>query len=174
MASLPQALLQECQVLVTQSASTISSLVDAAKKGKWTTANTAQLQSLVQPLLTYLDGFNSVGVIASGGISFGVGVEEVPGVLLNNQDLSAAPWFYNFVGASLGLSEGVDAAVGIFIAQGTPNTLGGWQVFADAGITIVGGIGVQVSAGGQYFIFVSTGEDVNFSVGGGDVSVKQL
>ncbi len=174
MASLPQALLQECQVLVTQSASVISSLVEAAKKGKWTSSDTTQLQSLVQPLLSYLDGFNSVGVIASAGASFGVGVEEVPGVLLNNQDLDAAPYFYNFVGGSLGFSEGLDGAVGILIAQGTPSTLGGWQVFADAGITIVGGGGVQVSTGGQYFIFVSTGEDVNFSVGAGEVSVKQL
>jgi hypothetical protein len=174
MASLDEALLQECKVIVTQGSSTISTLVDAAKKGKWTSADTTSLTNLIQPLISYLAGYNSVGIIASGGISFGVGVEEVPGVVLNTQDLSAAPYFYNFIGGSFGFSEGVEAGVGILIAQGTPNTLSGLQAFVDAGVTLVGGVGVQYSAGGQWYIFVSTGEDVNISVGAGDVSVKQL
>ena len=174
MASLDEALLNECKIIVTQGSSTISTLVDAAKKGKWTSADTNQLLSLIQPLVSYLAGYNSVGIIASGGISFGVGVEEVPGVVLNTQDLSAAPYFYNFIGGSLGFSEGVEAGVGILIAQGTPNTLSGPQFFADADVTLVGGVGVQYSAGGQWYIFVSTGEDANISIGAGGVSVKQL
>ena len=174
MTTLSSVLLQECKAIVQNGSGAIKDLVNAAKKGKWTSQDTTQLVSLVQPLIQYLEGYNSVGFIVAGSVGFIVSAEEVPGVVLNTQNLTAAPYFYNFIGGDIGLSEGAEAAVGVLIAEGVPSSLSGWQVFADASATVVGGVGVQYSPEGQFFVFVATGEEVNISVGGGDTSVKQL
>lgn len=174
MTPLNSALLNEVKTIVQQGPSTINSLVEAAKKGKWTSSDTTQLVGLVQPLLQFLEGYNSVGILASAGASFGIGAEEVPGVVANTQDINATPYFYNFVAASFGFQEGLDGALGILIAQGTPSTLSGAQAFVDANVTIVAGVGVSFSADDQIMIFVSTGEDVSLALGAGWTYIKQL
>ncbi len=130
--------------------------------------------ALIQPLLGFLEGYNSVGVLTSAGASFGIGAEEVPGVVANTQDINGTPYFYNFVAGSIGFSEGLDGALGILIAQGTPLTLSGAQAFVDADITLVAGVGVSFSADDQVMIFISTGEEANLSVGAGWTYIKQL
>ncbi len=72
-------------------------------------------------------------------------------------------------------AEGGEGAAGILVAQGEPSSLKGFQLFADADITVGAGVGVQSTAGReQWFVFVSAGEELDLSVGAGHVSVKQL
>ncbi len=145
-----------------------------AQSGQWTSQDTTQFTALIQPLLSYVEGYDSVGFIVSGSIEAGVGGEEVPGVVTEVSAPTSLPYFYNFVGADIGLAEGAELSVGILIAKGKPDKLGGIQVFADGSATVVGGVGVQDSLDGQIFVFVSTGEELNISVGAGYVTVKQL
>ena len=172
--SLPQALINECVAIAQQSPSVIQDLVNAAKGGGWTSSDTQQLAGLLQPLVSYMAGYDTVGIIVAGMLDLGLGAEDIPGVVTEVTNLTAAPYYYNFLGVSIGAEEGGEASVGILIAKGEPDKLKGFHTFGDAAVTVGAGVTVQYSSDGQWFVFVSAGEELDLSVGGGHVTVKQL
>jgi len=172
--SLSTTIINECAAIAQNGSAAINSLVSAAKSGTWTTADTNQFVALVQPVLQYLGDYNSVGIVVSGSAELGIGAEEVVGVVGDTTSMTSAPYIYQFLGVDVGVSEGMDASVGMIVAQGKPSSLHGFHTFADASMSVGAGIGVQVSTDGQWFIFFDAGEDADLSAGEGHVTVKQL
>jgi hypothetical protein len=66
--SLSTTIINECAAIAQNGSAAIQSLVNAAKSGTSTTADTNQFVALVQPVLQYLSDYDSVGIVVSGSV----------------------------------------------------------------------------------------------------------
>ena len=171
------------QLLVEDGTLVAQILVDSAK-GDWAGAmnamsallNTSAFASLLS--LVSKAGFKTIGFMGGAEGGFIISAGATAGLLTGTQHPGQ---FYSYAGASvaIGITEGLVALTGLFVANKEPQDCGGIEFYLDASFDAFVGGSIQPftsSPGGASGVrfFVTTGEEIEISVGTGYATVKHL
>lgn len=121
-------------------------------------------------------GFASLGLVWGGGGSFIVGGEVMGGVLT---DLKGSVCYaMDSTACTVGAEEGGVAFVGAYLSTEHVEEVGGWEFFwelgLDAGVGVAFRVFTSFSGATGLLVCLTTGEEVEFSVGIGDTSTTAM
>jgi len=121
-------------------------------------------------------GFQSLGVLVGGGGSLGVGAEVCTGWLTGLSGKSAgSSYCITSTAVTVGAEEGATGFVGVYMSTEPADSAGGLEFFSEVGAGLGVGVAYRDFAtwGGEVgqMVMVTTGEELELSVGIGDTIV---
>ena len=121
-------------------------------------------------------GFQSLGVLVGGGGSVGVGAEVCTGWLTGLSGESAgSSYSITSTAVTVGAEEGATGFIGVYMSTEPADSAGGLEFFSEVGAGLGVGVAYRDFAtwGGEVgqMVMVTTGEELELSVGIGDTVV---
>lgn len=162
----------------------IEKILEASAAGSWPQVESLMRQLVRQPeyqeLLQLCNdlGFETQGFVGGAKVSLIVSADGLAGPLT---DTPRALAFYSYesIGLSLGLSEGGEGVIGLFVATERPINVAGSELFTTLQADLGVGAGAELitSPSGSSWgmvLFVSSGEEIDVSAGAGYAWVEKI
>jgi hypothetical protein len=136
--------------------------------------NSAHMQTIKTQAMER--GFQSIGLMVGGGGSIVVGGEVCSGFLTGlSGETAGRTYTITSSAVSIGAEEGVTAFLGLYMSSEAADNAGGLEFFSEVGAGLGVGIAYRdfTTWGGEFgqMVMVTTGEELELSVGIGDTVV---
>lgn len=113
-------------------------------------------------------GFGTIGVVGAGDMSLAVGVKAVLGITMSTENPTEF-FFYRNYGVSVGIQEGVELGIGLYLHTEKAENDWAIEIFGGASVDIGAGASVEAfttaSTGSGALVLIDTGEELKISAG---------